>query len=444
MMNVEQIVDKYIARNQLLDNEGKYIVALSGGADSVALLLILSHLGYDVCAAHCNFHLRGEESDRDELFCVDLCNQFNISLHRIHFDTQTYAAKYKASIEMAARDLRYNYFAQLCKDIGANGICVAHHRNDNVETVILNLLRGSGVEGLAGIAPKNGNIVRPLLCICREDILGYLATQHQSYVTDSTNLEDDALRNKIRHHVIPLLKTINPAASDNIARSAKYLRQAALMLDNNLAETQDQTTYIRKEDVMNAASPEFVLHHLLGKYGFHGDIIDDIIERICQVGKKWQSKTHIITVDRDRLLVAPIAHIQQLADEKAVSIPEDGNYKIGERQKIKLRIYPRPANFKPSKDIHCVTLDAGKVDFPLTYRLSRQGDRFCPFGMKGTKLVSDYLTDRKRNTLEKASQHVMTDKQGEIVWLVGERTSEKCKIDENTQEILEISITREE
>lgn len=444
MMNVEQIVGKYIARNQLLDNKGKYIVALSGGADSVALLLILIHLGYDVCAAHCNFHLRGEESDRDEQFCVNLCGQLNISLHRIHFDTKTYAAKYKASIEMAARNLRYNYFAQLCKDLGANGVCVAHHRDDNVETVIINLLRGSGLEGLAGIAPKNGNILRPLLCICRENILDYLHTQRQSYVTDSTNLEDDALRNKIRHHVIPLLKTINPAASDNIARSAKYLRQAAMMLDNNQAEPHDETTTINKTDVMNATSPEFALHQLLGRYGFHGDIIDDIIERNSQVGKIWQSKTHIVTADRDHLLVAPIAHIQQLADEKAVRIPEDGNYKIGEQLNIKLRIYPRPADFKPSKDTQCVTLDASKVEFPLTYRLIQQGDRFSPFGMKGTKLVSDYLTDRKRNSLEKASQHVMTDKQEEIIWLVGERTSEKSKIDENTQEILEISITKEE
>lgn len=442
-MNVEQIVDKYIARHQLLNDNGKYIVALSGGADSVALLLILRHLGYNVCAAHCNFHLRGEESNRDEQFCVNLCARLNISLHRIHFDTQTYAYKYKVSIEMAARELRYNYFAQLCKAIGANGVCVAHHRDDNVETVILNLLRGSGVEGLAGIAPKNGNILRPLLCISREDILAYLSTQSQDYITDSTNLEDDALRNKIRHHVIPLLKTINPAASDNIARTARYLRQAAIMLDNYQAETHDNITYINKVDVMSAISPEFVLHQLLGKYGFHGDVIDDIIEHINHVGKNWQSGSHIVTVDRDQLLVTPIAYLQQVAEEKSVCIPEDGNYIIGERQKITLHIYPRTADFKPSKDSHRITLDASKAKFPLTYRLVKRGDRFSPFGMKGTKLVSDYLTDRKRNFLEKASQHVITDKQGEIIWLVGERTSEKCKIDVNTKEILDISITKE-
>lgn len=442
-MNVEQIVDKYIVRHQLLSDKGKYIVALSGGADSVALLLILSHLGYDVRAAHCNFHLRGEESNRDEQFCVNLCARLNIPLHRIHFDTQTYADKYKVSIEMAARDLRYNYFAQLCKAIEANGVCVAHHRDDNVETVILNLLRGSGVEGLAGIAPKNGNILRPLLCISRKDILNYLHTQNQDYVTDSTNLEDDALRNKIRHHVIPLLKTINPAISDNIARTARYIRQAAIMLDNYQAETHDNIAYINKVDVMNARSPEFVLHQLLGKYGFHGDVIDDIIEHISHVGKNWQSGSHVVTIDRDQLLVAPIAYIQKVTKEKSVCIPEDGNYMIGERLKIKLRIYPRTADFKPSKDSHRITLDANKAKFPLTYRLTQKGDRFSPFGMKGTKLVSDYLTDRKRNFLEKASQHVITDEQGEIIWLVGERSSEKYKIDANTKNILEICIAKE-
>ena len=441
-MNIENIVEKYITRHQLLNAKGKYVVALSGGADSVALLLILSHLGYDVCAAHCNFHLRGEESNRDEQFCANFCSQLNLPLHRIHFDTQTYATKYKVSIEMAARDLRYNYFAQLCKDIEADGICVAHHRDDNVETVILNLLRGSGIEGIAGIAPKNGNILRPLLCISRKNILDYLKTQKQDYVTDSTNLEDDALRNKIRHHVIPLLKTINPAASDNIDHTAKYLRQAVMMLNNVPAETHDNVTSINKADIMSAASPEFVLHQILGKYGFHGDIIDDIIDRINQVGKNWQSKSHIVTIDREQLFVVPITQMQKIAAEKPFFIPEEGNYRMGENSKIRLHFYPCTNDFEPSRDSLCITLDANKVKFPLTYRLTQEGDRFHPFGMKGSKLVSDYMTDHKRNYLQKTSQHVLTDKQGDIIWLIGERTSEKGKIDKTTQNILEIEIEK--
>ena len=306
MNKIETIVRNYIVRHGMWKHDGSYIVALSGGADSVALLLILKNLGMSIHAAHCNFHLRGEESERDEQFCVDLCEHEGICLHRIHFDTLTYAEKHKVSIEMAARDLRYRYFAQLARDIEADGICVAHHRDDNVETLLLNLLRGSGVDGLAAIAPKNGNILRPLLCISRQDILDYLAEKGQDYITDSTNLEDDALRNKIRHHVIPLLETLNPAARENIAQSARYLRQAKQMLDDAVgvpSQPDDSSTSqpgdssntitIGKQIVMQAASPEFMLHQLIGCYGFHGDTIDGIIESMNSqdggIGKIWKS-----------------------------------------------------------------------------------------------------------------------------------------------------------
>ena len=311
MNKIETIVRNYIVRHGMWKHDGSYIVALSGGADSVALLLILKNLGMPIHAAHCNFHLRGEESERDEQFCVDLCEREGICLHRIHFDTLTYAEKHKVSIEMAARDLRYRYFAQLARDIEADGICVAHHRDDNVETLLLNLLRGSGVDGLAAIAPKNGNILRPLLCISRQDVLDYLAEKGQDYVTDSTNLEDDALRNKIRHHVIPLLETLNPAARENIAQSARYLRQAKMMLDDAVdvpsqPDDSGNTITIGKQLVMQAASPEFMLHQLIGSYGFHGDTIDGIIESMNSqddgIGKIWKSNEYILCIDREKLL----------------------------------------------------------------------------------------------------------------------------------------------
>ena len=221
-----QQVAGFIARNQLLAADNKYIVALSGGADSVALLLIMKALGYDVEAAHCNFHLRGKESERDENFCVSLCESLGIILHRIHFDTLTYAQLHKVSIEMAARDLRYSYFEQLRRDINADAICVAHHKDDNVETILLNLVRGTGMNGLTGISPRNGFILRPLLCIGREDILEYLEAENQDYVTDSSNLVDDVQRNKIRLNVLPLLENVNPAVKDNILTMARWIAEA--------------------------------------------------------------------------------------------------------------------------------------------------------------------------------------------------------------------------
>ena len=461
MNKVETIVRKYIIHHDLFKNHGRYIVALSGGADSVALLLILKQLGVSLSAAHCNFHLRGEESERDEQFCVSLCERLGITLHRIHFDTQFYARQHKVSIEMAARDLRYRYFAQLAKDIKADGICVAHHRDDNVETVILNLLRGSGVDGLAGIAPKNGNILRPLLCIGRQDILDYLQLQGQNYVTDSTNLEDDALRNRIRHHVIPLLETINPAAKENIAQTAKYLRQAKMMLEGLMGDHQtdgceedsctardlnNHVISLQKQSIIKAPSPEYMLHSELGKYGFHGDVIDDIYTSLTAkeggVGKVWKNGSYMLAIDRNQLLVTALAALDIIQSERPFRFPEEGNFNLGESLKIKLHRYLRTADFTPSKSSYLVTLDADKVSFPLTYRLCEKGDRFYPFGMKGSKLVSDYLTDRKRNVVQKMGQHVITDSQGEIVWLVGERTSDRSKITDQTQIILEIELVQ--
>ena len=460
-------VDLYIRNRKLLSKGRPVLVALSGGADSVALLCVLHELGYSLHALHCNFHLRGEESDRDESFVTRLCRKLNVPLSVKHFDTREFALLHHMSIEMAARDLRYRYFAQLAKDIEADGICVAHHRDDNVETLLLNLLRGSGVDGLAAIAPKNGNILRPLLCISRQDVLDYLAERNQDYVTDSTNLEDDALRNKIRHHVIPLLETLNPAAKDNIAQSAKYLRQAKLMLDNmekdfnhhgydieqtendiKQSETGDDSKviFIDKAPIMKAASQEFMLHKLIGNYGFHGDIIDNII--VCLrnpdggVGKVWKSNDYMLAIDREQLLITPLKALENLQKEREFRLPEEGNYTLGGNTKIRIRRYQRTDDFAPSKEHHRITLDANKVSFPLTYRLAAQGDRFQPFGMKGTKLISDYLTDRKRNYMEKMSQHVLTDRKGEIIWLIGERTSDGSKITPQTESILEIELVK--
>ena len=210
----------FIHHHQLMEHTGKYIVALSGGADSVALTLLLQQLGYDIEAAHCNFHLRGEESMRDEHFCQALCQQRHIPLHITHFDTVTFAQLHKISIEMAARKLRYAYFNSLMNDLHATGICVGHHQDDSVETLIINLLRGTGIHGLTGIAPKNGHIIRPLLGVTHNEILAELDAMQQDYVTDSSNLCDDVVRNKIRLHVLPLLQTINPSAKACIAKTA--------------------------------------------------------------------------------------------------------------------------------------------------------------------------------------------------------------------------------
>lgn len=446
MPNFIKKIQDFIRKNHLFTHDGKYLVALSGGADSVALLLTLHELGYQTEACHCNFHLRGEESDRDELFCVHLCQRLSIPLHRIHFDTHTYAELHKESIELAARNLRYKYFEQLRKDVEADGICVAHHQDDSVETVLINLIRGTGLQGLTGISPKNGFILRPLLCIDRNAITEYLASKGQDYVTDSTNLVDDVVRNKIRLNIIPMLKEINPAVCHNIAATAKYVEGAVKTLDCYFSEKSrgkggpGPTTAISKTWLLSQPDSEYALYYVLSPFGFMGKVISEILESINSVGKTWQSATHRLLVDREYLIVEKRSENQF----KSIKIPETGNYVFrsidGKEQRIKVSSERRQDAFIPSKEKYVVTLDGDKITFPLVLRQTQEGDAFHPFGMKGRKLVSDFLTDKKKNLFEKERQLVLEDASGKILWIVGERTSELFKIQDSTKAVLSIEI----
>lgn len=434
-------IEDFISRNHLLEKDGKYLVALSGGADSVTLLWVLHELRYQIEACHCNFQLRGAESDRDEQFCVQLCEQLGIPLHRIHFDTRLYAEVHKESIELAARNLRYRYFAQLKEDVEADGICVAHHQDDTVETVLINLIRGAGIQGLTGISAKNGDILRPLLCVDRKEILAYLEEKGQDYVTDSTNLVDDVVRNKIRLNIIPMLKEINPAASKNIAQAAHHLEEANKMLSSIAIcgeKSEDGTIRVAVLEIESAASAEYALYSSLSPYGFRGKAITEILASLYSTGKTWTSETHQLVTDRDCILIRE----KQTEAFQGMKIPETGCYVLPRGEKIKLSIREREIDFSPSKEKFLITLDADAVTFPLHLRLAQNGDTFHPFGMKGKKLVSDYLTDRKKNLFEKQSQLVLEDAKGQIIWVVGERTSELCKIKENTKKILYIQVSQ--
>lgn len=434
-------IEDFISRNHLLEKDGKYLVALSGGADSVTLLWVLHELGYQIEACHCNFQLRGAESDRDEQFCVQLCEQLGIPLHRIHFDTRLYAEVHKESIELAARNLRYRYFAQLKEDVEADGICVAHHQDDTVETMLINLIRGAGIQGLTGISAKNGDILRPLLCVDRKEILAYLEEKGQDYVTDSTNLVDDVVRNKIRLNIIPMLKEINPAASKNIAQAAHHLEEANKMLSSIAIcgeKSEDGTIRVAVQEIESAASAEYALYSSLSPYGFRGKAITEILASLHSTGKTWTSETHQLVIDRDCILIRE----KQTEVFQGMKIPETGCYVLPRGEKIKLSIREREIDFSPSKEKFLITLDADVVTFPLHLRLAQNGDTFHPFGMKGKKLVSDYLTDRKKNLFEKQSQLVLEDAKGQIIWVVGERTTELCKIKEDTKKILYIQVSQ--
>ena len=434
-------VQDFIDRHQLLERTALHLVGLSGGADSVALLLILKALGYRIEAAHCNFRLRGDESDRDEQFVRNLCRLLEIPLHLIHFDTKSYAELHQVSIEMAARDLRYSYFRQLCQDIGAADVCIAHHRDDAVETLLMNLLRGAGIHGLTGIRPKNDIVRRPLLCLNRQEILQYLDSIGQPYVTDSTNLVPDVMRNKIRLQVLPLLEEIAPGATANIDRTANYLREAEQVfqaeLNREMAELGGSSCdAVAIDRLLQFPSPETFLHEWLMPYGFNAAQTAQLMYCLDKTGSEFRSASYLLVVDRNQLVVEPAGQPM-----KSFKIPETGTYCAAEDMKLCIE---EVEDLAISKSLDCATLDAAKVQFPLMLRPVQPGDRFVPFGMKGSKLVSDYLTDLKLSVLQKRRQLVLTDAQGAIIWLVGRRTDNRFRVSDETAKILRITIKHED
>lgn len=432
----------YIAKHKLLGN-GKYIVALSGGADSVCLLRVMLSMGYNIEAAHCNFRLRGDESNRDEEFCTNLCARLDVPLHKVHFDTREYASLHKVSIEMAARELRYAYFEQLRLAIGADGIVVAHHSDDNVETILLNLVRGTGIYGLEGIKPRNGFILRPLLCLSKNEILDYLSSVNQDFITDSSNLVDDVQRNKIRLNLMPILRSVNPSASENILTTAENISQAARVYSHAINESVNECFDGKALDItklLQQPSPEAVLYEVLKTFDFSSGTVRQIFDNLsAPSGKTWSNDTYTVAMDRGTLFIG-----KSYSETPPLVIPEEGLYRIaGDVSNIKVEVAPLTAETIISKEPFIATLDADKVAFPLTLRLVQTGDRFVPFGMKGSKLISDYLTDKKKNYFQRKAQLVVADATDKIVWLIGERVSAEASVGPDTIKILTLRYSKE-
>lgn len=440
-------VARYIARNALLSNGGKYLVALSGGADSVCLTLAMKQLGYDIEAAHCNFHLRGQESVRDENFCRGFCAANGIPLHVTHFDTLGFARLRKMSVEMAARHLRYAYFDGLTADIGAQAVCVAHHLDDSVETVLLNLIRGTGIHGLTGIKAANGNVRRPLLGVTRHDIVNALNEAGQDYVTDSTNLVDDVVRNKIRLDILPIMRAINPSVGQAIAKTAERAACAARALDDAVQRAirriavsgDDGTTIIMTDRLTAEAAPEYTLFTLLRQRSFTPAQTELIYDNIkAAPGRVFTSATHQLLIDRNRIIIEPLAALP-----RPLAMPEAGTYVLNNGYRLRIELIARDNGFTIPRQRHVCCADAALAAFPLTVRPAAPGDRFTPFGMNGSRLVSDFLTDRKLTLFEKRRQLVVTDASGRIIWIVDQRPDNRFRISEGTDTVLKITYRKE-
>ena len=451
-------IKRFIASEHLLRVDALYLVALSGGADSVALLLCLKELGYRVEAVHCNFQLRGEESMRDERFCEELCQHENIPLHKVHFDTQSYADLHKVSIEMAARELRYHYFFQLKEALKAEGICVGHHKEDSVETILINLVRGTGLSGLMGIRPRKNDIIRPLLCVTRHEIEDYLRRHASTFVTDSTNLMDDVVRNKIRLNVLPQLAEINPSVTEAILTTANHLSDVEAIVQESLKEALEKAVHFFYSEssvsqsslskhpfqldlttVRAFPSPAYLLFYILKPLGFSSSQITEMVSHLDgQTGQLWYSSTHELTHDRGFFMVLP----REEGEPRTLVIPETGRYVYDEQLSLRLteRTLAPSSIVSFSKNPTIVDLDASSIRFPLTLRRVAEGERFTPLGMRGSQLVSDFLTNLKRNRFEKRNQLVLLDATGTILWVLGLRINDHFKLTPKSTSCLRIEI----
>lgn len=419
------------------------IVALSGGRDSVCLLHVLRTLGYHTIAAHCNFHLRGAESDRDEQFVRQLCAEWGIQLHVRHFDTYTYAQQNKKSIEEAARELRYEWFATLTADYGCH-IAVAHHQNDNAETLLLNLLRGSGLTGLTGMPPKrvleNGMVVvRPLLCLKREEIDTCIAANNLPYVDDSTNATDEARRNFVRHNLLPLMTTVNPSIIDTLCQTAQRLTESRQIYNHALEMLAGKCLHdstIDKYDLLATPAPRTVLHAILSPLGFNSEQTERIYEdRDGEPGAIYESEGWRLLRDRDRWLLQNKSEQYPLLTQ---TLPLEGVVQLVPDHRLTITRHTA-TDFVIPKTADTACFDLERLTFPLTVRFLQDGDRFTPFGMRGSRLVSDYMTDLHSTLFDKERQLVLLSG-SEIAWVVGKRIAAPFAITDKTRFVIKMSI----
>lgn len=414
--NILPLVSQFMADHcGITTSTEPLFVALSGGPDSVALLHILHTLGHPIFALHCNFHLRGEESDRDQRFCEELCRQLDVTLKVRNFDTFTYMEENHLSLEMAARELRYQWWQGLFAAgtlnsslLTFNFIALGHHQDDSIETLLMNLMRGTGLNGLTGIVPRNeaSHVVRPLLCLSRQQILDYLSDNGLTYITDSTNLENDTLRNQIRNQLLPLMEQILPQSRHGINLTMQHLQEVATWQDTEIQQ------YRQNNARRVAIDPEHT-YEMIPQPASH------LIHPLTQY---YQLQGFEVKVSKDLLLATP----------KPKPLPT---------RPIQWSIEEIPvAEATPGRDPHIAYFDASVAVVPLSVRRWQQADRIAPLGMHGhTRLLSDVFTDHHLPPHHKQLLWVVTDATGQILWVPGLIQSDYAKITSSTEKVLKVT-----
>lgn len=433
-------IQKFIAKNNLFTKKNNILLALSGGVDSMVLLHLLKSCGYNISAAHCNFGLRGKESNDDEKFVKEICQQWNIEIYLKRINTNAYAKKHKCSTQEAARNTRYAWFNQLAQNNKFDFIVTAHNANDTIETFLINLIRGSGIKGFSGIPLKNNNIVRPLLFAKRNDIETYAQKHKIPFRNDSSNASLKYTRNKIRLNIIPELKKINHGFEEVILKEIELMQQTNVFIEKyiqhefkNLCKQEKNTLKINVALLKKTYSPALTLYHLLNKYSFSPNCISDIINSIeSQPGKRFYSSTHTLIKDRKYLMLSEIKN--EKLQEKIIT---NRTKKVSSPISLSFSKITKPEKISSNPSI--AFLNAEKIEFPIKVRKWKEGDYFIPLGMKGKKKLSDFFIDQKIPLNQKQEIYVL-ESNGEIAWVIGLRISEKFKITDNSKEVLKIHL----
>lgn len=423
-----------------VDPKARILVALSGGPDSVCMLHLLKISGFNLEVAHCNFQLRGKESDDDENFVAELCKNWDIPLSINKFNTIKFAAENKISIEMAARQLRYDWFEILRADKNLDHIAVAHNSNDSAETFFLNLARGTGLAGLTGIKPVNEYIIRPILFATRTQILQYLAKNNLRYCTDSTNESEDITRNYIRHKILPAFLHLNPSFINSLTDTMQLLKAAGNMnekqIEQNLLKLihfKENHTFLSTNTFQNQDEALLYIFHAIKKYGFNSTQVRQITESLTNAGRMFTSVTHELLIDRNRLIIREKKKIASV--NLSISSVGKFEYPAGNILLENIPCCP-PYSGSPYE----IMINAEKVQFPLTLRNWRKGDKLMPLGMKGFKKASDMLVDAKIDLFTKENVLVLENADHQIIWLVGIRLDERFKLPSTPTSILRIAI----
>ena len=420
----------------LLSN--RFIISVSGGLDSIVLLHLCRKLKLNFVIAHCNFKLRGEESDSDEKFVKKIAKKFKVEFYSKSFNTKELLVSTNKSVQMIARDLRYQWFDKLSEELEVNYVLTAHHLDDNVETVLINLIRGTGINGLLGIPEVNNKVCRPLLIFSKDQLKSYAVKNKITYREDSSNEKKDYLRNKIRLDVIPELKKINSALLETFSKTSQKLQQSKLIVDDKIKDVINEISFNKGEElffeidkIKNLSNIDAYIYEIFKEYNFTqwNDIIDLLDS---QSGKEIISKSHRLLKDRQYLILTKKNEL----DETSVIIKN-----TNEETKISIgTIIFSKVDKIDVKNPYSVFLDSTRLKFPLRIRNVMPGDYFYPYGMDGKKKVSKYLKDQKVSKYEKEKTLILETSKNEIVWLIGMRLDNRFSVTSETKEIMKIEL----